>query len=102
MTFQEREFSVGSVVLGFTHPLVKTILIINTAIINSLIKFLLFFILLTFFHTSEDFEKPPKTSENITKVYKEECVTRSKSKSSSVYIKVSQLMKIEKFIKIGS
>ena len=30
----------------------------------------------------EDFEKNPKTSENTTKVYKEESVTRSKSKSS--------------------
>ena len=30
----------------------------------------------------EDFEKPPKTSENTTKVYKEETITRSKSKSS--------------------
>ena len=29
----------------------------------------------------EDFEKPPKTSENTTKVYKEENVTRGKSKS---------------------
>jgi len=30
----------------------------------------------------EDFEKPQKTSENTTKVYKEETITRSKSKSS--------------------
>ena len=30
----------------------------------------------------EDFEKPPKTSGSTTKVYKEESVTRSKSKSS--------------------
>jgi len=30
----------------------------------------------------EDFEKPPKTSGDATKVYKEESVTRSKSKSS--------------------
>ena len=33
-------------------------------------------------YTIEDFEKPPKTSGNTTKVYKEESVTRSKSKSS--------------------
>jgi len=32
--------------------------------------------------TIEDFEKPPKTSENTTKVYKEETITRSKPKSS--------------------
>ena len=34
--------------------------------------------------TLEDFEKTPKTSENTTKVYKEETITRSKSKSSLV------------------
>jgi UDP-glucose 4-epimerase len=33
-------------------------------------------------YTKEDFEKPPKTSENTTKVYKEETITRGKSKSS--------------------
>jgi glycosyltransferase involved in cell wall biosynthesis/ubiquinone/menaquinone biosynthesis C-methylase UbiE len=33
----------------------------------------------------EDFEKPPKTNENPTKVYIEDSVTRSKSKSSEVY-----------------
>jgi hypothetical protein len=32
----------------------------------------------------EDFEKNPKTSGNSTKVYKEESVTRSKSKSSVI------------------
>jgi hypothetical protein len=35
--------------------------------------------------TIEDFEKPPKTSGNSTKVYKEESVTRSKSKFSIVF-----------------
>jgi hypothetical protein len=34
---------------------------------------------------TEDFEKPPKTSGDATKVYKEESVTRSKSKSSTGY-----------------
>ena len=33
-------------------------------------------------YTKEDFEKPQKTSANTTKVYKEESVTWSKSKSS--------------------
>jgi hypothetical protein len=36
----------------------------------------------------EDFEKPPKTSGDATKVYKEESVTRSKSKSSKVKISI--------------
>jgi len=35
-------------------------------------------------YNKEDFEKPSKTSGNATKVYKEESVTRSKSKSSKV------------------
>lgn len=33
--------------------------------------------------STEDFEKPQKTSVNTTKVYKEESLTRSKSKSST-------------------
>jgi hypothetical protein len=37
---------------------------------------------MTYDAISKGFRKPPKTSENITKVHKEESVTRSKSKSS--------------------
>jgi hypothetical protein len=36
-----------------------------------------------------DFEKPTKTSGNTTKVYKEESLTKSKSKFSMVFPKVS-------------
>jgi hypothetical protein len=37
--------------------------------------------------SKEDFEKTPKTSENTTKVYKEETITRSKSKSSKLFLR---------------
>jgi hypothetical protein len=53
----------------------------------------------------EDFEKTPKTSGDATKVYREESVTRSKSKSSYAYLskfnrKMLHVEKIEKLLYI--
>ena len=52
--------------------------------------------------TLEGFEKNPKTSGNATKVYKEECVTRSKSKSSLEIEREKEMIKRtdRKFLRI--
>jgi hypothetical protein len=77
---------VASAIMEISHSVGhngKIVKILNTLIEEE--DFITFFYLANAFRflpTKEDFEKPQKTSANTTKVYKEESVTWSKSKSS--------------------